>query len=242
MSCNLDPSDKIILALDGMDPDESIKLVSKIDELIWVKVGLELFMRAGPEFLQVLQSQRKKIFLDLKFHDIPITMSHACRQAVKSGVELMTVHACAGSRALLEARKGAEEGALESGLPIPRLLAVTVLTSWNQEDFESDLALKLPIHERVQLMAELASQSGLGGCVCSPWEVASLREKYPEPFELITPGIRLKGEDLNDQRRVMTPSEAIQAGASKLVIGRSITRSKNPLEAFERICEDLILA
>ena len=239
MSYKFNPSEKIILALDGMNSIEIIELISKIPKLLWVKIGLELYMRDGPEILSVLQSQGKKIFLDLKFHDIPTTMAYSCRQAAQRGVDLITVHACAGRQGLVEAKRGAEEGALELNLPIPKLLAVTVLTSWKQTDFENDLALKLPIKERVQLMADLAFHAGLGGCICSPLEVAYLREKYPGPFELITPGVRLLGEDLNDQKRVMAPSEAIKAGASKLVVGRPITKSNNPSEAFERFCDNL---
>ena len=239
MSSSIKPSERIILALDGMAIDEVILLLKKLPEVCWVKVGLELFMRAGPDFLSILLDQNKRIFLDLKFHDIPNTMANACREAAKSGAELITVHACSGKKALLAAKEAAIEGAIESGLPIPTLLAVTVLTSWKSSTFSSELCLDQTISERVQLMAELAFQSGVGGCICSPMEVAELRIKYPEPFELITPGIRLPGESLNDQARVLTPLEAIKAGASKIVVGRSITQAMNPSEAFEEFCINL---
>ena len=239
MSLSLNPTERIILALDGMTKEESIELVSNIPRLRWVKVGLELFVKTGPEFIDVLRSNGKRVFLDLKFHDIPSTMSKACRQAGKTGAELITVHACAGRKALLESNNAAIQGAIESDLPPPRLLAVTVLTSWSSYDFANDLIIDQPLNERVQLMAQLAFSTGIGGCICSPLEVERLRKIYPEPFELITPGIRLSGEALHDQERVMTPSEAMQAGASRLVVGRSITRAINPSEAFERFCEEL---
>ena len=241
MSYSRDPSEKIILALDGIDVNQAISLTKQIPEACWVKVGLELFMRAGPDFLSILRDQNKRIFLDLKFHDIPNTMANACRHAVKSRAELITVHCCSGSKALLAANEAAIKAAIEFSLPTPILLGVTVLTSWNSNDFSNDLLIKETIMQRVQLMAELAFKSGIGGCICSPLEVAQLRQKYPEPFQLITPGIRLPGDKLNDQERVLTPSEAIKLGASKLVVGRPITKARNPSDAFKRFCDDLIL-
>tara|TARA_Y100001968_G_scaffold332409_1_gene390467 strand:+ start:2131 stop:2859 length:729 start_codon:yes stop_codon:yes gene_type:complete len=233
------PAEKIILALDGMSKEESLLLVSKIPKLCWVKVGLELFVRAGPELISVLRDKGKRVFLDLKFHDIPSTMSKACRQAAMTGAELITVHACAGRKALVAARNGAMQGAIESDFPSPTLLAVTVLTSWTPDDIAEDLLIDQPLNERVLTLAQLALSSGIGGCICSPMEVKKMRQLLPEHFELITPGIRLKGEDLNDQKRVMTPSDAISSGASKIVIGRSISRSNSPCLTFEEICHEL---
>ncbi len=239
MPCQLDPSEKIILALDGMDPSEAISLVSRIPKLTWVKIGLELFVSAGPDFISILRDKGKKIFLDLKFHDIPNTMEKACSKAAKSGAQLITVHACAGKKALLAANKGALEGASQVNMPSPTLLAVTVLTSWDDRSFNDELLIKESINERVELLAELASNCGIGGCICSPLEVSQLREKYPEPFELITPGIRLRGGLLNDQVRIMSPSEAINLGASRLVIGRPITSAIDPSSAFERFYREI---
>ena len=240
MNSQIKPSERIIIALDGLETAEVIPFLKKIPNICWVKVGLELFMKAGPDFVTILRDQDKRIFLDLKFHDIPNTMSNACRQAAKSGAELITVHACSGSQALLAAKEAAIEGATEVDLPAPTLLAVTVLTSWRNETFSQELSLSETINKRVQRMAELAFKAGIGGCICSPLEVALLRQKYPEPFQLITPGIRLEGEDCNDQARVLTPLEAVKAGASKLVIGRPITNASNPSEAFEKFCDALI--
>ncbi len=241
MSFPLEPSEKIILALDGMSQDDSISLISKIPKLCWVKVGLELFVKSGPGFIEFLRDSGKRVFLDLKFHDIPVTMANACRQSVKIGAELITVHACAGHKALLEAKQAVVEASMELDSRPPKLLAVTVLTSWSPKAFSDDLLINQSLNERVQSLSQLAVGAGIDGCVCSPLEVKELREIHDETFELITPGIRLLGEDWQDQRRVLTPTEAIRAGASKLVIGRSITRSSNPAEVFGRICEELSL-
>ncbi len=236
----LNPADKIIVALDGMQWSEITLMLAKLPELRWVKVGLELFVSEGPEVLLALRNQGLKVFLDLKFHDIPITMSGACKKAAKTGVELITVHACSGVKALSEAQASALEGAAESGLPAPTLLAVTVLTSWDQKRLSEELLVEQALQSRVEWLASLAVKSGLGGCVCSPLEVKSLRRIYPEPFELITPGIRIDRFNLDDQSRVMSPCAAIKAGASRIVIGRPITRDPEPEKVFKRLCRDII--
>ncbi|WP_320676300.1 orotidine-5'-phosphate decarboxylase [Prochlorococcus sp. MIT 1300] len=233
------PADKIILALDGMEKAEAFSMVSKLSGLKWVKVGLELFVSSGPEIISNFREDGLKVFLDLKFHDIPVTMSAACRKAAGFGAELITVHGCAGRKALEQANRAAIEGASLVGLPPPRLLVVTVLTSWEGKDIKDQLLINQSIQSRVQLFAKLSSELGLGGCICSPKEVRGLRSLCPLPFELVTPGVRLEGDPLNDQARVMTPSEAINEGASKLVIGRSITQALNPEDAFSKCCNQL---
>ena len=141
------PSDKLILALDGMDKSEVFCLINQLPDLKWVKVGLELFVSAGPEVVTFLKEKGVKVFLDLKFHDIPKTMSGACRQAAKTGAELISVHACAGIDALKEANASAIQGASEMGFPKPTLLAVTVLTSWESERFANELLITQPLAE-----------------------------------------------------------------------------------------------
>lgn len=234
------PSSKIILALDEMNKAEVISLIKKLPELEWVKVGLELFLSAGPDIVLELRDCQKKVFLDLKFHDIPNTMARSCYEAARRGAELITVHACAGSAGLKMASKGAKEGAAEQKLKTPSLLAVTVLTSWENETLSKELLFKDSISERVHLLADLAFHSGIEGCVCSPLEVRSLREIYAHPFELVTPGIRLVGDNKFDQKRVLSPLKAIKEGSSRLVIGRSITKANDPLEAFKRIYNELL--
>jgi orotidine-5'-phosphate decarboxylase len=180
-----------------------------------------------------------RVFLDLKFHDIPATMAGACRRAAALGAELITVHACAGSEALNAAQSAAMEGAQSSGQPSPTLLAVTVLTSWEEQRLQRELAISQGIAPRVSALAQLSATAGIGGCVCSPWEAAALRAQHPEPFALITPGIRLKGAAVGDQARVMGPAEAMTAGATQLVIGRPITRANDPSAAFNACCREL---
>jgi len=231
------PSEKIILALDGMDKKNVFNLLEKIPEVIWVKVGLELFVSEGPEIISILRDKGKKIFLDLKFHDIPTTVARACFVASQTGAEFISLHTCAGFKTLKMANEAAQEGAAKVNLAPPKLLGITILTSWTQESFFSDLLIDQSIDERVKHLAEIASNSGLGGCVCSPREVQFLREIYPEAFEFVTPGIRSLGSEINDQSRVCDASEAIKMGASKLVIGRAITQSNDPVYMFKNFCD-----
>ncbi|MFO7629957.1 MAG: orotidine-5'-phosphate decarboxylase [Prochlorococcaceae cyanobacterium] len=232
-------ADRVIVALDGMDPERALAFAAAVPQLRWVKVGLELFVAGGPLVVQQLRDQGKRLFLDLKFHDIPATMAGACRSAAQLGAELITVHACAGGEALAAAQAAAQEAAAAAGLPPPTLLAVTVLTSWDQARFAAELAIEELLQDYVPRLAELAAQAGIGGCVCSPLEVAALRASHPEPFALVTPGIRPAGAERGDQRRVMTPAEAIAAGASQLVIGRPITAAPDPAAAFAACCAQL---
>ena len=231
------PNEKIIIALDGMDKDDVLNLLRKIPDIAWVKVGLELFISEGPYILSLLKDKGKKIFLDLKFHDIPTTVARACFAASQTGAELISLHTCAGMKALKMAKEAALEGAAKVDLTPPKLLGITILTSWKQESFVNDLLIDQSIDKRVRHLAEIASNSGLGGCVCSPREVQFLRGIYPETFELVTPGIRSFGSDVNDQSRVSDASEALKMGASKLVIGRAITQSNDPAYAFKRFCD-----
>ena len=235
----LEPRDRIIVALDGMAPEQAMALARSLPELRWVKVGLELFVAGGPVVVQQLRDQGKRVFLDLKFHDIPATMAGACRSAARFGAELITVHASAGSAALGEAQAAALESAAAAGLPAPTLLAVTVLTSWEQARFASELAIGEPLAAYVPRLAQLAAAAGIGGCVCSPLEVAALRATHPEPLALVTPGIRPAGAALGDQQRVLTPAQAVSAGASQLVIGRPITAAPDPAAAFAACCLEL---
>ena len=235
------PSEKIIIALDGMNKNDVLNLIEKIPEVIWVKVGLELFVSEGPDILSVLRDKGKKIFLDLKFHDIPTTVARACFAASQTGAEFISLHTCAGMKALKMAKEAANEGASKVNLMPPKLLGITILTSWKQENFVSDLLIDQSIDQRVRHLAEIASNAGLGGCVCSPREVQFLRKIYPEYFELVTPGIRSLGSDVNDQSRVSDVSEALKMGASKLVIGRAITQSNDPASMFKSFCDKVFI-
>ena len=235
------PNEKIIIALDGMDKNDVFDLLEKIPEVIWVKVGLELFVSEGPDILSILRDKGKKIFLDLKFHDIPTTVARACFASSQTGAELISLHTCAGMKALKMAKEAADEGAAKVNLMPPKLLGITILTSWTEASFVSDLLIDQAIGNRVKHLAELASIAGLDGCVCSPREVKFLRQIYPETFELVTPGIRSLGSDVNDQSRVSDASEALKMGASKLVIGRAITQSNDPAYMFKIFCKKTLI-
>ena len=235
------PNEKIIIALDGMDKHDIFNLLEKIPDVLWVKIGLELFVSEGPDIISILKDKGKKTFLDLKFHDIPTTVSRACFSASKTGAEFISLHTCAGMKALKMAKEAAQEGAAKVNLTPPKLLGITILTSWTQESLFSDLLIDQSIDQRVKHLAEIASNSGLDGCVCSPREVQFLRATYPETFELITPGIRSLGSDVHDQSRVSDASEALKMGASKLVIGRAITQSNDPAYMFKIFCKKTLI-
>ena len=232
----INSEEKIILAIDGLDMYQAKLFLDKCPNIKWVKVGLELFTREGPSVIKILKGLNKKIFLDLKFHDIPNTMSAACYEVSKLGVDIISVHASAGSKALALSKNASLEGAKFANVNPPYIVGITVLTSFSSEEFETDLDRKNSIEENVVRLAKLSSDAGLDGCVCSPWEAKKLRSIYKNNFELITPGIRIKIQNKDDQNRIMTPSEAINNGASKLVIGRSISKAKDPNKAFLDIC------
>jgi orotidine-5'-phosphate decarboxylase len=236
---SFDPADRIIVALDGMAPEQALAFARAVPDLRWVKVGLELFVAGGPDVVRQLRDQGQRVFLDLKFHDIPATMAGACRSAARLGAELITVHACAGREALTAAQGAAQESAAAAGLPAPTLLAVTVLTSWDPARFASELAIAEPVPAYVPRLAQLAASAGIGGCVCSPLEVEALRAAHPDPFALVTPGIRPAGAAHGDQQRVLTPAQGIAAGSSQLVIGRPITAAPDPAAAFAACCAEL---
>ena len=236
---SINSEDKIILAIDGLDLNQSKLLLEKCPNIKWVKVGLELFTREGPEVVKILKRLNKNIFLDLKFHDIPNTMRAACYQVSKLGVDILSVHASAGFKALKASKKASLEGSQIANLKPPSVIGVTVLTSFSLEDFQSDLDTKNSIEENVLKLAKLSFDAGLDGCVCSPWEAKMLRSIYKNNFELITPGIRTKNENKDDQNRIMTPNQALNNGASKLVIGRSISKAIDPNKSFLDICKSI---
>lgn len=235
----MNPSDRIIVPLDVSTQAEAIALIDQLPQVSFWKVGLELFVSTGPALLTELKSRGKKIFLDLKFHDIPNTMAGACRAAGRYGVDLLTVHAVAGQEALKASQAAAEAGAAEAGHPVPNLLAITVLTSLNARSLAFELKIPLELPEYALHMALLGQESGIPGAVCSPHEVAQLRQTCRQGFLLVCPGVRPIGSTAGDQSRTMTPSAAIKAGADYLVIGRPITQSPDPVDAFNRICDEL---
>ncbi|AFY77871.1 orotidine-5'-phosphate decarboxylase [Pleurocapsa sp. PCC 7327] len=227
-------SDRIIVPLDVPTLEDAIATLDKLPQVSFWKVGLELFVSTGTQILYILKERQKRIFLDLKFHDIPNTIAGACCSAKAYNVDFLTLHATAGRQALQAAAQAVGGDDFR-----PKLLAITILTSLNSRELAFDLKIPLELPEYALQMALLAKESGLDGAVCSPQEVAQLRRVCGDDFLLVCPGVRPSWSQAGDQRRVMTPHAAIKAGADYLVIGRPITAAANPVEAWERICEEL---
>lgn len=236
---SMSAADRIIVPLDVPGEQEALALVDRLPQVTFWKVGLELFVSSGPAVLTALKQRQKRIFLDLKFHDIPNTVAGACAAAARYGVDLVTVHATAGKDALHQAQTAAQMAAEQAGLPPPRLIAISLLTSISSRTLAFELKIPLELPEYALQMALLAQESGLAGAVCSPQEASQLRQTCGDRFLLVCPGVRPMGSDAGDQRRTLTPREAIQAGADYLVIGRPITAAADPVAAFERICAEM---
>lgn len=232
-------TDKIIVALDVSDVESAIALVDRLPQVSFWKVGLELFTSSGPTILELLKSRQKRIFLDLKFHDIPNTVAGACRAAARYGVDLLTIHATAGRDALQAATEAIQVGAAQTGVKPPKLIAITLLTSISSRQLAFDLKIPLELPEYALEMALMAQETGLDGAVCSPQEVVQLRQTCGDDFLLVCPGVRPTWADMTDQKRSLTPAQAIQAGADYLVIGRPITAAAEPDLAWKRISEEL---
>ena len=223
----------LIVALDVPDRRAMLETLSRMpEEIAWYKVGLELFCAEGPTILDPLRERGASIFLDLKFHDIPRTVGHAVARAADLGVDLMTVHA-AGGRAMLEE---AAQAAARCSAP-PKLVAVTTLTSLNEDDF-SDLGIQRTISDQALALSAMAIEAGIDGMVTSAHEAQVLRTQFPDAL-LVTPGIRMPSGDVGDQKRVATPSYAVGQGATHLVIGRPIVQADDPAHAFACMREEL---
>lgn len=223
--------DRLIVALDVSDAVAARDLVRRIGDSAGIyKVGLQLFTAEGPAFVRELVDSGRKVFLDLKLHDIPSTVSHAVKAAVGLGASMLTVHASGGS-AMLGAAAEAAEGKLT-------VLGVTVLTSFSDQDL-MQVGVPTRVLNQVLRMAALARSAGLGGIVTSPREAAEVRRELGEGFAIVTPGIRPAGADVNDQQRSATPASAIKAGVSHIVVGRPITHAANPAEAAKSILAEM---
>ena len=207
-------AERIIVPLDVPTVEDAIALLDTLPDVTFWKVGLELFVSAGPAILEQLKQRQKRIFLDLKFHDIPNTMAGACRAAGRYGVALNTIHGTAGKAALQAAQAAALEGAAHAGCPSPNLIAVTLLTSINPRGLAFELKVSLELTDYALQMALLAQDSGLSGVVCSPQEADAFRRVCGDDFLLVCPGVRPAGSTKGDQQRAMTPVQAMAAGAS----------------------------
>jgi orotidine-5'-phosphate decarboxylase len=231
-------ADRIIIALDVQTKEEGIALVSRLKDARTFKVGLELFTAEGPALFRKLKALRKDIFLDLKLHDIPNTVAGAVRSAFRHGVQMMTIHTSGGREMMAKAAETARREAAETGRPKPLLLGVTVLTSLKGPDL-AEVGMSDDVSGQVLRLAGLAKAAGLDGVVCSPQEIEVLRREYGPGLLIVTPGIRPVWAAAQDQKRIMTPAEAVAKGADYLVIGRPITGAPSPNEAFLKVVEEL---
>jgi len=225
---------RVIVALDYADAQAALALVDRLEPgSCRLKVGKELFTRSGPALVEQLCAKDFDVFLDLKFHDIPNTVANACHAAADLGVWMLNVHALGGARMLAAAREGVARAARA-----PLLVAVTILTSMDESDL-AGIGLAGTPEDNVLRLAALAAQSGLDGVVCSSREAHVLRERHGTDFRLVTPGIRPAGSEAGDQRRVMTPVDAVRNGSDYLVIGRPVTQADDPAGVLRTINSEL---
>jgi len=221
---------RVIVALDYGDQSDALALVDRLDpSACRVKVGKELFVTAGPRFVEALVQRGFDVFVDLKFHDIPNTVAQACKMAAKLGVWMVNVHALGGTAMMKAAREGIAQSPHQ-----PLLTAVTVLTSLTDDDLQV-VGIDGPTGKAVLRLATLAKDCGLDGVVCSGQEATMLRTALGKEFKLVTPGIRPAGSDAGDQARILTPEKAVGLGVDYLVIGRPITQAADPLVALAAI-------
>ncbi len=229
----------IIVALDVPSAEQALQLAEQVAPAVGAfKIGKELFVSAGPDIVKRVRATGANVFLDLKFHDIPNTVAKAIAAATRLDVQMTTIHASGGGEMMRAAEKSAQEMAKALGLPAPLVLGVTVLTSSNHETL-AEIGCEADPETQVLRLARLAVASGLRGLVCSPLEIVALRQILPARIQLVTPGIRTGTEKADDQKRTLSPREAMQAGASWLVIGRPIYAADNPRAAAEKILESI---
>jgi orotidine-5'-phosphate decarboxylase len=228
---------RVIVALDLPGYDAAVAMVDALGGLVtFYKVGLELYTRDGGRVLEMLRGAGKRVFLDLKLHDIPNTVGRAVGSIAAKDVSLTTLHASGGFEMMRAAREAADAARPDGGL---RLVGVTVLTSINEDTLRNDLLIPHSIPKLVAHLAGVAKRAGLHGVVASALELSLLREHFGEEFIVVTPGVRPAGADAGDQKRVVTPREAFDRGATYIVIGRPVTGAANPADAMKRILDEI---
>lgn len=234
----LAPEERIITALD-MPRAEALALAGELaGAATWLKVGMTLYYAEGPDIVRALKELGFKVFLDLKFHDIPHQVRGAARSAVASGADMITMHTVGAAEMCRAAVEGAAEGAAADGREAPVTLGITVLTSMDADALTST-GVERPVAQQVKALAGIAKEAGLSGVVASPQEAAMLREALGPDAYIVTPGVRPAGAALGDQKRVATPARAIADGASHIVVGRPITQADDPAAAFRAIAQEL---
>lgn len=233
--------ERIILSLDTHEPEHALQLVDRFSEDVEIfKVGLELFISGGPELVEKIISRGKKVFLDLKLHDIPNTVSRAAKIATRLGVFMLNMHTSGGLEMMKQTRDAVVETCLKENLPRPRLVGVTVLTSLSPESLKNELCIPHGIRTHVKHLAKLAFQAGLDGVVASGHEIEVIKNSCGKDFLVVVPGIRMSWNPPDDQKRTITPREAFRLGADYIVLGRAIMREEDPLKALRLVLLDLM--
>lgn len=239
-SKSLSAKERFVLALDVDDFKSAENLVGLLKDYIGVfKIGNQLFTSEGTKIINMINKAKARVFLDLKFHDIPNTVKGAAESATKLGVYMFNVHASGGYEMMKAAADAAMETSIKLGIKKPLVLGVTVLTSINQEILEKEIGVNRNVKEHVVHLAKLAKSAGLDGVVASPQEIREIRNACGNDFIILTPGIRPAGEELNDQKRIMTPKQALKQGADFIVIGRPIRNAKYPIKAAQDILKEM---
>jgi orotidine-5'-phosphate decarboxylase len=235
--------EKLILALDVSEHSYAIELVEKFKDYIDIfKVGLELFTSSGPKIVEDINKKGKKVFLDMKFHDIPNTVSKAAIAATRLGVYMFNVHSSGGLEMMKKCRDNVVEICLKENVKRPKILGVTVLTSLSREILRDELGIQHGLRTHVRHLSGLALRAGLDGVIASAREAETIRNHCGKRFIIVTPGIRPSWTPPDDQKRIMTPKEAIRGGADYLVMGRSILQHSDPLKAIELITLEILAA
>ena len=225
----------VIVALDVPQVETALQLAAELAPVVGAfKIGGELFTSAGPEIVRHIRATGAAVFLDLKFHDIPNTVAKSVAAATRLDIQMLTIHTGGGLEMMQAAEQSAQQTALQSGRNPPLVLGVTVLTSMDSNNL-SEVGMQANVGHQVEQLANLAAKAGLRGLVCSPLEIVALRQILPSKMQLVTPGIRTGAEKADDQKRTLTPKEALDAGANWLVIGRPIYAAENPRAAAEKI-------
>ncbi len=229
----------LIVALDVPDGRSATKLVEKLAPVVgFFKIGSELFTAEGPQIVKEIINFGAKVFLDLKYYDIPATVSKAVAAATRLGLSMLIIHTSGATQMIKAAEDAARTTAIEMNRETPLILGVTVLTSMSENELQ-EIGINSRVSEQVSRLAKLAINAGLRGLVCSPLELKQLRSELPQNIILVTPGIRFADDSKNDQKRITTPAEAIQAGANYIVVGRPITAASDPRAAAERILNSI---
>ncbi|MBI2891885.1 MAG: orotidine-5'-phosphate decarboxylase [Nitrospirae bacterium] len=227
--------DRIILALDTPSLRQALEWVASVESRVnFFKIGVELFSAEGPHAVEKLKERGLRIFLDLKYHDVPATVAKACRAVAPLGLDLLNVHALGGEAMMHAAAETLRDDCARLRVPAPKLIAVTLLTSLESADLEAT-GISRPMTETVERLAQLARASGLDGVVCSPHEITLVRRACGDDFLLVTPGIRMPDSPPDDQKRKATPREALAWGADYLVLGRPVWQSPDPAAALDRL-------